>query len=619
MTQKSGSECTPDKGSRSKHHVVELSDCLEYLLFLILFTSICILGRSYGDLNYHATQSQRIPLIKSDMAGGQIISQGEKGFYDISHASDIWAFQSQVVLPHLFRQSFVEQKAHLQGGIKLRLIRHSPSHCKQDWNESLGYCFPTWTSSNGIQLSQDKLYQYKYAFPVNYGSTTSNDESPYWYGLVDTYPGSGYTVDLPYNQSLAQNRLKYLEEQNFLGPESKVLFIDYSHYNPFLQIHTLTRQVFEFPISGGIIPHLEVKTWNFKRYLGSRGDLLFALEIILCLVVLKLTFDEIREWCKCWSNSRGDLKREGENTPNQQNKQNKQKTIKFIKRCKRTILSYLSDRWNYIDSLNLVFFWATFSLRIYQYRYLQHRVITSVSKYTSLRYLHFLFTIEVHLMLINGFLLWIKMFKYFTFSKRIRFLFAMFDRVGIDLLVFCISLLVFVLAFATTAFLSFSSDVYEFSSFSRSILNLIRYIVSDMNSEQLSVSDTVFGPIFYCSWNLLMILVLANIFIAILNDAYAIVNGETRDESFSFQGIKASPLIRYLGFFKSFKEVDKNGDGQVSRDELSVTTGISKDEATSVITIFDQDGDGMLNSQEVKNLRQSTQQILPNVSVTVKK
>ena len=172
---------------------------------------------------------------------------------------------------------------------------------------------------------------------------------------------------------------------------------------------------------------------------------------------------------------------------------------------------------------------------IYKYlKYYIRYIHWSLLEYAIKRYFTVLIQLETQIQMVNGFLLWIKMFKYFTFSKRIRFLFNMFQNTATDLVIFMIVLFIFILAFATTAFLSFSSDVEEFRSLNSSILNLVRYAVTDMDLEKLTDSSLVVGPIFFVLWSLLMILILANVFIAIMCDAYNAVNDTHKDEPLGF-------------------------------------------------------------------------------------
>ena len=279
---------------------------------------------------------------------------------------------------------------------------------------------------------------------------------------------------------------------------------------------------------------------------------------------------------------------------------------------KCTLGSYFENRWNILDILNLIFFWITIGLRFYEMNYHKKINLYSTDSFVSLRYEQYLFLLESQLQMVNGFLLWIKMFKYFTFSKRIRFLFAMFERTATDLFIFVIVLFIFILAFATTAFLSFSSDVEDFRSLNSSILNLVRYTVTDMDVELLSNSSLIIGPIFFVFWSLLMILILANVFIAILSDAYNAINTEQKDEKFNISKTLSKTYKDFITSIKqnisiksTFSEIDKNNDGQVNAIELQKTTGLKQKDAQTVINMFDTNNDGNLNKQEMNELKRA--------------
>jgi len=61
--------------------------------------------------------------------------------------------------------------------------------------------------------------------------------------------------------------------------------------------------------------------------------------------------------------------------------------------------------------------------------------------------------------MVNGFLLFLKMFKYMTFSERVRFLFRMMQRSSTDLLIFAIVLCVFFMAFGIAGLQFFTSQL----------------------------------------------------------------------------------------------------------------------------------------------------------------
>merc|ERR1712154_389366 len=203
-----------------------------------------------------------------------------------------------------------------------------------------------------------------------------------------------------------------------------------------------------------------------------------------------------------------------------------------------------------------------------------------------------------------------------TFSKRVRFLFTMLQKSSQDLLIFIIVLFVFFLAFGMAAFLSFSSDVSDFRSLSMSILNLMRYTVTELDYVSIRNSNRFLGNFFYVIWSVLMILILANVFIAILSEAYATISTETDDEGEIFtklkqhlkesvQSIQNGKKFKHMSLGKIFKQADKNNDGKLSDTEIAEAMNIEKDEAQNIISEFDQDGDNKLNKKEVRALTQS--------------
>merc|ERR1719319_1575680 len=132
--------------------------------------------------------------------------------------------------------------------------------------------------------------------------------------------------------------------------------------------------------------------------------------------------------------------------------------------------------------------------------------------------------------MVNGFLLYLKMFKYMTFSRRIKFLFAMFKRSANDLFIFCIVLSVVFAAFGMVGFLAFSTDVHDFRSLPHAMVNLVRFTIAEPPYDELRNSNKALGSLYFGVWGLVMLLILANVFIAILCDAYADVIGEVEEE-----------------------------------------------------------------------------------------
>ena len=563
-----------------------------YLCLLVTFIIICVCGRTVGEYNYYVANGVSKQLLELDFADDSLITQGEKNFDAVSMTNEIWIYMEQILIPVLFNKDTVSGHNILLGGLRLRQLRVEREDCLHNRN-LFPDCYPKWSST-----SEDKNSFIISGTTYKWTSMLQNHEQGNWYGTVDQYPGSGFVVDFPRNKTEILETISIFKNNNFINKQTRVLFIDVNLYNPNLDVHTLIRLSFETPHTGGIQPHSEIKTWRLNRYGGIRGNIVLVFEIILLILISVITCKEIYNLCSYWSIS--------ENI-------NSTYLCRFFKCFK----FYFNDnRFNIIDLINLAFFWTIINLRIYEIRYDTSIDMYSLTKYVSLRHIQHLFQLESQIQMVNGFLLWIKMFKYFTFSKRIKFLFNMFQNTATDLIIFMIVLFIFVLAFSTTAFLAFSSDVEEFRSLNSSILNLVRYTVTDMDLQKLSDSSLVVGPIFFVLWSLLMILILANVFIAIMCDAYNAINDSHKDEDIGIPNFGLNSIMnkfKNIGTFfnSSFSSIDKNNDGIVNNKELAKCTGLNQKDAQLVINTFDKNKDNCLDRHEMEQARR----MLSNINI----
>jgi hypothetical protein len=91
-------------------------------------------------------------------------------------------------------------------------------------------------------------------------------------------------------------------------------------------------------------------------------------------------------------------------------------------------------------------------------------------------------------------------------------------------------LLIFYFGFAQMGYLAFSVDVDEFRTFSMTLLTLFRSLVGDLDYDTLYDANRVVGPIFYITFYTLMLLILVNVFVAILGDAHQTIRQEDQEK-----------------------------------------------------------------------------------------
>jgi len=267
---------------------------------------------------------------------------------------------------------------------------------------------------------------------------------------------------------------------------------------------------------------------------------------------------------------------------------------------KEGFAEYKKCYWNWVDWVNLLFFYLTICWRINTV--LGHKPsFTNIDEYESYRRYIWNWSVETYFNIVNGFLLMIKLFKYLSAFARMQLLFKLLQNAAGDISVFGIIMFVIYLAFGIAGFLIFSTDVSDFRSLSFSILNLLRFTVSDMDYEALNRSHITVGSIYYVTWTTLMFLVLVNVFVAILTDGYSAAQTWSKEQDENIP----EWLIQIKGIYSNiFNDLDANNDAMISLDELTKVKG--SEEAKRKISAYDEDGDGMLNKEEFMKMKRDS-------------
>merc|ERR1712233_93756 len=105
-----------------------------------------------------------------------------------------------------------------------------------------------------------------------------------------------------------------------------------------------------------------------------------------------------------------------------------------------------------------------------------------------------------------------------------------------------------------------------------------------MDYEAMTRSSRTWGGAFYFVWSLLMLLVLANVFIAILTEAYSEVQMDlTGSDDLNFIGKGWTKMKDKINKLK-VNDMDEDGDGMIGPEELAKQTGITVERAREVIS-----------------------------------
>ena len=485
---------------------------------------------------------------------GYITSDREfMGWDYIFNAKSVWFYVEHVLVPTVLKDTYpnggqITNPLHINtfsglghakilGGIRLRQYRQNSELCTIN-----GFDFICYKSS---ESKSPMILRYKSDIDnstieeaTEWKSQLENNEAPVFRAKQNNYPGSGFSVILPLNKTLALHRLLQLKEGNFIDGETRALSIDFSLFNPTYFTNTVCRLFFEFSLGGDVQQNVVIKTSRFLRYQGPNGIFMVIFEVLFIVGVIIYTIYEIY------------------------------KIYKFGH------TKYFSSYGNIADCFVILLYWINITLRIIQFENKNSMSFVSVNKYVSLLYSQYLQQLETYILVANSFSLFLRLFKYFTFSDRFVFLFRMLYKSGSDMLIFLIALFVFIIAFALAGFTLFSSDVEEYRSLTYSIANSIRYLVANMSFQELVKSDRVAGPIFFTIWGVTIVLILANVFIAILSEAYASLQDEIDKETTLKEAflVETQKLKDRMSGLLGFKKKQQTPISDKARRMLGITS-----------------------------------------------
>jgi hypothetical protein len=134
--------------------------------------------------------------------------------------------------------------------------------------------------------------------------------------------------------------------------------------------------------------------------------------------------------------------------------------------------------------------------------------------------LAFWFDNQYHLTSVNAILTWVKLFKFLDHRPDMSILQRTLHKAATPLAWFCGSFVIVLAGSGQGFFMAFGMDMYDYRSFSASVISLLRMAVGDFDYDELSASQQMLGPVMFWLYIILVFFVLMSMFIALISEAY---------------------------------------------------------------------------------------------------
>lgn len=334
-----------------------------------------------------------------------------------------------------------------------------------------------------------------------YRTSTELDSYPYW-GSQALYSGGGYVVELRGSEKVLLDKIAQLKEDMWVDRYTRAVFLEFTVYNPFVNLFGIVTLCAEVISSGGMAKYKRIEPMNLLGYYQEGFGFQIFCEIVYVLFVVFFIIKEIRNMYK-----------QGR--------------------------SYFRQFWNWNEMGIIVL--SIGAIVIYFYRFVIAKVLVEEfhnskgNKYMKFQYVGYWNEMLVYLCGWLVFLASIKFIKLLRFNKRMGML-ASTLRVGFKpLSLFGIMFFIMFMAFAQFFYLIYFVDLQNFRTLIHSMQTCLQMLIGKFNFTAMKGSNGVLGPLVFFTYVVTVYYILINMFLTILNESFASVRADISLQSHEYE------------------------------------------------------------------------------------
>ena len=312
---------------------------------------------------------------------------------------------------------------------------------------------------------------------------------PYW-GTMTMYSGSGYVANLGYDQETAYTVIADLHSNGWIDVQTRAVLVEFTVYNANTNLFGMVSIFVEFPPSSGAFTKTQYEAARF--YLRLSGGQTVAHVFV---VFFMLYF----------------LYREG----------------KLIYKQR---LAYFKGFWNWVEIILIVcefLLIILFLARLYEVDRNLLQLRENPNDYVGFQYAGNVDALMTYVIGILVFFYILRFLRLLRFNKNFLVIGKTLSRISAPILSFCVPFIFGFFAFALFAFSVFSSELEDYSSFARTMVTQLSMTLGDFDFQALFIVNPLLATLYFFAFIGLNVMVLMNMFIAIINDSYAEIQDET--------------------------------------------------------------------------------------------
>ncbi|KAK3090847.1 hypothetical protein FSP39_015186 [Pinctada imbricata] len=462
-------------------------------------------------------RKQRLLEIEMEMVIREIIVY----LFFIQTADQYWKWLETKFLPNLYATNYAngteirrwwekrcisDMESRRIGIPRLRQLRIKPDtcvvnkrlqtlifHCRDEYgwsDDDTKPYLPGWVKPPPENLTA--MVEDEDPSPWVYQNSLKLRNAPYM-ATITSYKGGGYAVMFERDYLRNKKMLEGLKNQIWLDEHARGVFLEFTVYNPNINLFGSVIMVTEFMSSGGAVARQEVKVFRLLSYVGGLGILVLIFEVIYALFTLYFF-------------------------------------IRCVRKVKKEKCKYFKSFWDILEFVLLVFAVAVIAMYVFK------QLLTSVAlkalqdiekaDYVNFQSLALYDEMFGWMCAIVVFLATIQFLKLLQFNKKMAMLGDTVKLASKDLKVFTISFLLYFFTFTMTGYLLFSTTMLDYSNFVGSSEAMFAFSLGSFDFTAMKDAQPVLGPIFFFLFIGVIYIGMMSIFLTIIADAFTTVKEE---------------------------------------------------------------------------------------------
>lgn len=429
---------------------------------------------------------------------------------------------------------------------------------KLGWSALSNKTSPKWSS---IACPEN----WKYRTEDNIGSYKSK-------GAHSLYSGGGYVANLGYDDSTAQRILKDLVSNGWIDHQTRAVLVELSMFNVVTNLLVDVTLYFEMLPSGFLATFMRIQVIPVAKS-DSAASQAYLVIILLFAFVLGyyLVTECIRAYCL---------------------------------RC-----SYFKTIWNWLEMLQIISALLVVAFSIERERStLQVLQKVDVNPFVSVSFHDALFWFEVenYMICITMTIATLRLLRLFKFNNHTMVLFQAVRRSLKPTMSYAVVFFIIFIAYGHGSLLIFGKNVYMFSSFYRIIpMQFLMCLGASVPHSELESVHVILARLYASSFLFMTMIILINMFVAILNDAHSdSVTTEEDSEDMEIANLLLSKFLKLVGITKKRQDdsCSENGEEETSnannsRKKFASSTKPNRDEETGELNLSTEVRVGMTETE----------------------